>query len=616
MESRGPAASPRPEVRSLRLAICQINTVVGDLDGNAARIATALDQADTGGADLAVFPELALSGYPPEDLVLRPGFGAQCRERIEALAARTGACAALIGFPEASQSPAHSHGRPVADMAGVGWFNDTYNSVAVCAQGRIRGVVRKRHLPNYDVFDEVRQFRPGSASRPEVFRIAGVPVGVSVCEDAWVAPGPLDELAEAGVSLFVNVSSSPFRTGKQADRERLMAERAATTGVPLVYVNLVGGQDDLVFDGGSFAVNSNGEVIARCVSFSEDVAVFDLDVAVSDPDTTKAVAPDAQTRPAQPIVVEVTDPRPGAATPRLEAPMASPGWLDHRAETWAALVLATRDYVYKSGFTDAVLGMSGGIDSSLVAAVAAEALGPGHVHGVLLPSRFSSDHSVADAEKVAANLGIGARIIGIESAHAALSDMLASGLEATGGTSRPAVGSLTDQNLQSRIRGLLLMALANENGWLVLTTGNKSELAVGYSTLYGDTAGAYAVICDLWKLGVYEMCRWLNERARSEVIPESILTKAPSAELAPDQRDDQSLPPYSVLDPILRAYVEQLRSVEEIQALDIAPDHEVARVCGLVNLAEYKRRQSPLGPRVSARAFGRDRRMPIVNRYR
>ena len=604
------ATAPRQEPDRLRVAICQVNPTVGDLEANVALAAEALARAEASGADVAVLPELVITGYPPEDLVLRPGFVAASRAALERLASRTGGCAAVAGFVDgAGQSR-----RRVPDMAGVESFSEAHNAVAVCAGGEVHGVYRKRHLPNYDVFDELRHFQPG-VEDPPLFEIGGAAVGVTVCEDAWVPDGPVSELAQAGAQLVVNVNGSPFRAGKQAAREQVIGLRAAEAGVPVVCVNLVGGQDELVFDGGSFVIAADGSVAARCVSFAESVDVFDVGLA------PRRHAPASGRRP----VITVTGP--GASAPGRErtaapaaavaaavpvgsvAPAAPP--MDVDAQRWAALVLATRDYVHKSGFSDVCVGLSGGVDSSLTAAVAVDALGAGHVHGVLMPSRHSSEHSVTDAEKLAANLGIDARIVGIEAAHAALAEMLEPGL---GGGLEP--GGLTDQNLQARIRGLTLMALANEHGWLALTTGNKSELAVGYSTLYGDTAGAFAVISDLWKLDVYGLCRWRNRQETGELIPETVLAKAPSAELAPGQRDDQSLPPYEVLDPILRLYVEELRSVEEIQQEQIAPPEVVERVCRMVDAAEYKRRQTPLGPRLTSRAFGRDRRMPIINRYR
>ena len=587
----GPVAAP-----SLRVAICQLNPTVGDLDGNVDLVLDALARAGAAGADVAVLPELVITGYPPEDLVLRPGFVAASRAALERVAAATGRCAAVVGFVDGAGESA----RTVPDMAGVQNFSDAYNAVAVCANGEVRGVYRKRHLPNYDVFDEMRHFRPG-LDEPPLFEIGGAVVGVTVCEDAWVPDGPVSALARAGAQLVVNVNGSPFRVGKQAAREQVIARRVAESGVAVVCVNLVGGQDELVFDGGSFVIGAGGEVVARCASFSEAVDVFDVDLPAVEP-AVAARHPAGITR-VTPAAPEDPGRRPAAV------PLAAPA--DHCAQRWAALTLATRDYVHKSGFSDVCVGLSGGVDSSLTATIAADALGADHVHGVLMPSRHSSEHSVTDAEKLAANLGIDALIVGIEPGHAALAGMIEAGL--AGGLD---TGGITDQNLQSRIRGVTLMALANEHGWLVLTTGNKSELAVGYSTLYGDTAGAFAVVSDLWKLEVYELCRWRNEQAGGELIPETVLAKAPSAELAPGQRDDQSLPPYEVLDPILRLHVEELRTVAEIQEAGIAPADVVERVCRLVDVAEYKRRQTPIGPRLTGRAFGRDRRMPIVNRYR
>ncbi len=589
-------AAGRADPDRLRVAICQVNPTVGRLEANAALAAEALARAEAAGADVAVLPELAITGYPPEDLVLRPGFVAASRAALDRFASRTGACVAVVGFVDG----AGESQRRVPDMAGVESFSEAYNAVAVCASGEVRGVYRKRQLPNYDVFDELRHFRRGT-DEPPLFEIGGAVVGVTICEDAWVPGGPVSDLARAGAQLVLNVNGSPFRAGKQAARERVIGQRVTEAGVPVVCVNLVGGQDELVFDGGSFAIAADGSVAARCASFAESVDICDVDLS-----PRSRTSPERRRRP----IVEVTPRR--ASEPgheRTAAPIAPP--MDLNAQRWAALVLATRDYVHKSGFSDVCLGLSGGVDSSLTAAIAVDALGADHVHGVLMPSRNSSEHSVTDAEKLAANLGIDARIVGIEPAHAALAGMLGPGL---GHGLDP--GGITDQNLQARIRGMTLMALANEHGWLVLTTGNKSELAVGYSTLYGDTAGAFAVVSDLWKLDVYELCRWRNQQAGSELIPATVLAKAPSAELAPGQRDDQSLPPYEVLDPILRLYVEELRSVDEIRQAQIGPPEVVERVCRMVDAAEYKRRQTPIGPRITGRAFGRDRRMPIINRYR
>ncbi len=574
---------------ALRVAICQVNPTVGDLVGNVALARRAVAAATAATADVAVLPELAITGYPPEDLLLKPGFVAEAGTALEDFAASTGPVAVVIGFVDGPDRSDDGRTRALA-VTGSDASPGVFNAAAVCADGKVLGIYRKRHLPNYDVFDEHRHFRPGSGPL-ELFEIAGIPVGVTICEDAWIPDGPVTELARGGAAIVLDINGSPFREAKQARREQMIARQAEQAGVPIVYVNLVGGQDELVFDGGSFVVGSTGETLVRCASFRESVDVFDVEIG--NPRSGNGRLP----------ITPVTSP----ATPArnfVPGPLREP--LAPNAERWNALVLATRDYVRKCGFTDVGLGLSGGVDSSVTAAVAVDALGPDRVHGVLMPSRYSSEHSVTDAEKVAANLGIETRTVPIEPAHRALLGMF-------GGAVSP--GELTDQNLQSRIRGAVLMALANEHGWLVLTTGNKSEAAVGYSTLYGDTAGAFAVIKDVFKTTVYELGWWRNRQAGQELIPETVLTKAPSAELRPDQRDDQSLPPYDVLDPILALYVDGDLTGAEIRARAIVSDHVAEKVCGLVDRAEYKRRQSPVGPCLTGKAFGRDRRMPIVNRY-
>jgi NAD+ synthase (glutamine-hydrolysing) len=565
----------------VRVAACQINTVVGDLEGNAGRILSALEEADLGGADLAVFPELTVTGYPPEDLLSRPAFVADNQAVFDRIAAATRQCAAVVGFVDTD-----SAGRLV-------------NAAAVCAGGRVVARYHKRLLPNYGVFDEQRWFTPG-AGPPERYVVAGVPVGVTICEDMWFAGGPMAEQAEAGARLLVNLNASPYSRG-----------RGAATGCPIVYVNQVGGQDELVFDGASLVTGPRGEVVASARQFEEEVLCVDLDVDV-DLDVVVDTGRGDAAHPRGPkgeesagVVVVSTAPRRPASTPLagVTAPV-----LDPEAEVYGALVLGTRDYVAKNGFTDAVIGLSGGIDSSLVAAIAVDALGPHHVHGVTMPSRYSSDGSVGDAVVLAANLGIDVATVGIEDGHRALASTLAplTGGEPTG---------LTDENLQSRIRGVLLMALSNAKGWIVLTTGNKSEMATGYSTLYGDSAGGFAVIKDVSKTLVYALCRYRNTRAGFALIPDSVLTKAPSAELRPDQRDDESLPPYEVLDPVMAGYVEGDRSADDLIAAGFDPE-AVARVVALVDRAEYKRRQMPPGVRISGKAFGKDRRMPITNHYR
>ena len=578
------------------MAIGQVNPTVGDLAGNVELARRVVASAEAAGAAVAVLPELVVTGYPPEDLLLKPGFVAEARAALDYLAASVGSCPAVVGFVDRAGLADGAPGPETVGPAGAAGPGrpEVFNAAAVCAGGAVRGTYRKRCLPNYEVFDEQRHFRPGREPL-ELFEIAGIPVGVAICEDVWASDGPVPDLARGGARVVLVINGSPFRENKQAQREQIVGDLAAAAGVPIVYVNLVGGQDELVFDGGSFVAGPTGEILVRCASFAESVEVFDVEV----PDPG-GVSPTLPVTPVTPSAASRQG-RGGFAS----GPLCEP--LDLNAQRWGALVLATRDYVRKSGFSDVALGLSGGIDSSLTAAVAVDALGPERVHGVLMPSRYSSPHSVADAEKVAANLGIDDRTVPIEAAHRAFEDMF-------GGSTGP--GSLTDQNLQSRIRGVVLMALANENGWLVLTTGNKSEAAVGYSTLYGDTAGAFAVIKDVWKTDVYELARWRNRQAGREIVPETVLAKAPSAELRPDQRDDQSLPPYEVLDPILALYVEEDLTAAEICARSVAPDEVVERVCGLVDRAEYKRRQTPVGPRLTGKAFGRDRRMPIVDRRR
>jgi NAD+ synthase (glutamine-hydrolysing) len=570
-------------VLTIRVALCQINSVVGDLDGNVARILDAYDGAEAAGADLALFPELAITGYPPEDLVLKPGFVADNRAALDKVAARTGRCVAVVGFVDADR--------------------DLRNAAGICAGGHVVGRYHKRLLPNYAVFDEQRYFTPG-AQPLKLFSVAGVRVGVAICEDAWAPTGPIFDQGAGGAELVVILNASPYFRARRVERERMIATRAEDAHAAVAYVNQVGGQDELVFDGGSFVVDDQGDLVARLPQFEESGAVVDLELRPTF--RTRLLDPRGRVAVEPLSIIDVT-PAPEGERPPLQPPaVAAP--LEDVAEVYAALVTGTRDYVRKNGFTDVVIGLSGGIDSSLVACIAGDALGPEHVHGVSMPSRFSSDHSRSDADALADALGIDFRTIAIEAAHAALAEML-----------EPSFGGaptgLADENLQPRIRGVVLMALTNaQPGWLVLTTGNKSELAVGYSTLYGDTAGGFAVIKDVPKTLVYDLCRYVNAVAGREVVPEAVLSKPPSAELRPDQRDDQSLPPYEVLDPLLEAYVERDLTRGELVAAGFDPEL-VNRVTRLVDLAEYKRRQSPPGPRITPKAFGKDRRMPITNRY-
>ena len=544
--------------RSLRVGLAQCNPVVGDLSGNLARITAFYGQAVDAACDVVVFPELVVTGYPPEDLLLKAAFVAENEAVLARFAATTGSCAAVVGF--------------VASVNGR-----LHNAAAVCADGAVTAVYLKQLLPNYAVFDEERYFEPGPAVADDgtvsgVMTIDGVRVAVSVCEDIWHADGPVAAQASAGARVMLNLNGSPFHDGKHLEREEMLAGRARECSAAVVYVNQVGGQDELIFDGSSVVLDRNGAIACRLRSFEEDFAV---------------------------VVVHAD----GTVEPgRIE---------DHRSDLdrlMGALVLGTRDYVRKNGFTDVVIGLSGGIDSTLVAAIAVEALGADHVHGVAMPSRYSSDHSLVDAARLAENLGIDHRVVSIEPAFSGYLGMLA---ESFAGR-QP---DLTEENLQSRCRGTTLMALSNKFGWMVLTTGNKSEMAVGYFTIYGDSAGGYAVIKDVFKTRVFALCRHINANAGREIVPESVLVKPPSAELRPDQRDDQSLPPYEVLDPILREYVDNDLTVPEIVALGHDPA-TVARIARLVDVNEYKRRQCAPGPRVTEKAFGKDRRMPITNGYR
>ena len=556
---------------SIRVALAQLNFCLGDFESNVASITEAYDRALEREADVVVFSELAVCGYPPEDLLLKQRFLEDARSALEDVAAHTSNAVAVVGFPE-------QDGERI------------YNSAAVCHQGAVTGIYRKQLLPNYSVFDEKRYFTPGVSAGP-IFQIAGVMVGISICEDQWFDEGPLNDQIASGVGLAISLNASPYQRGKDAARASTVIERVTSHKIPVVYVNQVGGQDELIFDGSSFVANSEGELIARLPQFEEAVQIVDLDVDECDSGELPVIVTSKKQKKkgeiAEPVVAEVDDPI---------------------AEVWNALVLATRDYVNKNGFSEVVIGLSGGVDSSLVAAIAVAALGPERVHGVSMPSRYSSQGSEDDAAELARNFGIDFQTIPIEAGYTALTDMLES-------VFRGHSADLTEENLQSRLRGILLMAMSNKKGWLVLTTGNKSETSVGYSTLYGDTAGGFAVIKDCPKLLVYELCRWRNTQTTSPWIPEASITKPPSAELRPDQTDDQSLPPYELLDPLLEAYVEQDRSAAELVAEGYDPEI-VQQITRLVDLAEYKRRQSPPGPRISMKAFGKDRRLPITNRYR
>jgi len=578
-----------PSSGPLRIALSQMNAVVGDIAGNERAILDAIDRARDGGAQLVLFPELALTGYPPEDLLLKEHFLRDARAALERIAAATTGIVALVGFPERE--------------------DDVYNALAVLADGAVQAVYRKVHLPNYGVFDEQRYFQSGTG--PALIELGGHKVGLTVCEDIW-EPGPPASLeARAGATLIVNVSASPYHRGKGLERERMLAQRARDNLCAIAFCALVGGQDELVFDGHSLVLDHEGETIARAAQFDEELLFATIDLEAAQTQRLRDArhrAPAREAREAVPMLARLALPQPaGSGAPEDHVGGAIAPLLAPPAEVYAALVTGLRDYVGKNGFRRVVLGLSGGIDSALVACIAADALGPDGVVAVVMPSPYSSSETQDDARSLAKHLGIELYDIAIEPAMRAYDAALA---EVFAGTEP----GLAEENVQARIRGNLVMALSNKFGWLVLATGNKSEMSVGYSTLYGDLAGGLAVIKDCPKTVVYELAQHLNEVAGGERIPASIIDRAPSAELRPDQRDEDSLPPYAVLDPILDAYVEDDLGREQLllRGFDAA---DVDRVIALVDRAEYKRRQAPPGIKVTSRAFGRDRRVPITNRY-
>ena len=568
----------------MRIALAQINPIVGDLKGNREWILTHIDGARQAGADLLVFPELATTGYPPEDLLLRPGFLQAAASSLEQIVAATKGkdMAVLIGAP-------HLDG-------------DLYNACFVVQREEVKAIWHKQFLPNYGVFDEARYFAPGTESF--LLRLGETLIGLTVCEDIWQPGAPTSELARAGAQVIVNLSASPFHTGKVQDREAMLVTRARDNACHIAFCNLVGGQDELVFDGHSCVIDDSGQVLARAPGFKEHLLVVDI----APEESLGRRLRDARARAARvanpiklPVIDMLTpDPHANRPTPAL-APIL--GELD---EMQAALVLGLHDYMTKSGFRDVVLGLSGGIDSALVCALATQALGSEHVHAVSMPSRYSSDDTQSDARLLAENLGIDFREVPIEGVINGFGEALApsfAGLAA----------DVSEENIQARARGTLLMALSNKFGWLVVSTGNKSEMAVGYATLYGDMVGGFALIKDVFKTDVFRLARHINENAGREVIPTSTIERPPTAELREAQADTDSLPPYDVLDPILAAYVEEDRSRVELER-EFDP-FLVDRVLHMVDRAEYKRRQSPPGVKLRPKAFGRDRRTPITNRW-
>ena len=576
--------------RLFRLALAQINPTVGDLDGNTHKIIGLIEEARTLGADLVAFPEMSIPGYPAEDLLFKPSFIKDNIEALHRVVAASRGIAVVVGFVDAD--------------------SDIYNAAAVAYQGELAGVYHKIYLPTYGVFDEDRYFKRGNVC--PVYTINGVGVGVNICEDIWYPVGPIAVQRDAGAEVIVNINASPYHAGKRSYRERMVSTRAADNELYVAYLNTVGGQDELVFDGGSLVVDQSGELVARGKDFQEDLIVADLDIEavfrsrLRDPRPRKE-NPNILREVGGPEVIPVYQHRP------VERPTLSPRDeiqpLDPVGEVYGALVLGTGDYVRKAGFKKVIIGLSGGIDSSLTACVAADALGRENVLGVAMPSRYSSEGSIADARTLAENLGIDLWVVPIEPAHEAFLDMLDPHF-------RDTEPNIAEENVQARIRGNVIMSISNKFGWLVLTTGNKSEVAMGYATLYGDMAGGFAVIKDVPKTLVYDLARWRNEHGRPQnVIPQAVLDKPPSAELRPDQTDQDTLPPYDILDRVIKAYVEEDRGFHEIVALGF--DSRIVRqVITAVDRNEYKRRQAAPGVKITPRAFGKDRRLPIVNRYR
>ena len=576
-------------MRRLRIGMAQINTTVGDFNGNLQKILKATDQARALAVDLLTFPELAICGYPPEDLLLKPQFIEENLRSLDRLVDASSGLAIVVGFVDAQ--------------------DDLYNAAAIIHQGKLAGVYHKMYLPNYGVFDENRYFKAGSQC--PVYVIAGVGLGINICEDIWYEAGPATAQAYSGAEVIVNISASPYHYSKVSSREKILATRASDNIAIVAYNNLVGGQDELVFDGNSLVLDEKGRLLAQGKQFEEDLVVVDLDVEsvfrtrLRDPKWRKgAPSFDKKRWPTAKVVLSE------APSPTVK-PLLHKRQLKARelpGEVYDALVLGTGDYVRKNGFEKVAIGLSGGVDSSLVAAIAVDALGPKNVVTLSMPSRYSSPGSISDAKLLAQNLGIRLITIPIEKIFQAYLDMLAE-------TFRGTEPNIAEENIQARIRGNLLMALSNKFGWLVLTTGNKSEMATGYTTLYGDMAGGFAVIKDVPKTLVYQLARYRNSAAGFELIPASVIEKTPSAELKPNQKDTDTLPPYDLLDPVLTAYVEEDKSVEQIIAMGF--DQEVVKKAAqLVDSSEYKRRQAPPGIKITAKAFGRDRRLPITNRFK
>ena len=570
----------------MRLALAQMNTVVGDLDGNRDRIVERLEMARDAGAELVLFPELAVTGYPPEDLLLRPGFLRAAAQTLDEIAAKTKGIAALVGAPHLDR--------------------DLFNACAVCVDGEVRAMYRKQFLPNYGVFDEDRYFQPGRGL--VLLRCGETLVGPTVCEDIWQPGPPATDLALAGAHVVANISASPFHLGKGVEREEMLATRARDNSCWIAFVNAVGAQDELIFDGHSLVIDEEGRVVARAPAFEEAFLVVDVDATTAIGRRLR----DARRRALARSRGEIPDPPvvdiPERPEQKKKAPFGSAPLLDDLEQMRLALELGLRDYVRKNGFEEVVLGISGGIDSALTAALAAEALGPEHVVCVSMPSRYTSSETRADAKRVAEALGTRFMEVPIQPVVEAVTGALG---EAFAGTER----GVAEENIQSRLRGVVVMALSNKFGWLAVATGNKSEFSVGYATLYGDMVGGFALLKDMYKTDVFRLARHLNHRARRELIPASVIERAPSAELRADQKDEDSLPPYAQLDQVLEAYVELDSSREELTTDGFDPE-VVERAVEMIDKAEYKRRQAPPGVKLRPKAFGRDRRVPITNRWR